>query len=321
MPQRHQPGHQELAVGGGQLLRAGHRQVPADIHVAQVGEDPVVEQDVRAVQPGDDDVLVVTRVAEDGRIAAVGVGGARHVFEHPAAADQQLRPGRPVRAGHVQVRAHPGAAAEHRVQVEGGGAGVGRDQRVLRDAQLGGLVEGDVVVDELAHERRPGRHHRVVRVGAIRVGGGRVPVDGRVGDQRHRPGGQVVPGVHDPPRHPDLQQGGLHLVGRLREGLQAREYPAEQARAGRGPRTARRGSARGASRRCRGAGTPGQQPGRRGCRRQPHTGRPQPRQELPPRMPARATTGRAIPRSGADGHRCLAVPSRLGARAVRRPLA
>jgi hypothetical protein len=57
----------------------------------------------------------------------------------------------------------PGPPPNTRVQVRCRGPGVGRGQRVLRDAELGGLVEGDVVVGELADERGPGSHRRVVR--------------------------------------------------------------------------------------------------------------------------------------------------------------
>ena len=63
--------------------------------------------------------------------------------------------------------------------------------------------------------------------------GGRVAVDGRIDDQRLRPSGEVVVGVHDPARHANLDQCGPHRVGRRRERRQRREHPAEQYAAGR----------------------------------------------------------------------------------------
>ena len=65
-----------------------------------------------------------------------------------------------------------------------------------------GLVESDVVIGELTDERRSRGHGRVVGVGAVRVGGRWVAVDGGIDDQGLGPGRQVVLGVHDPARLP-----------------------------------------------------------------------------------------------------------------------
>jgi hypothetical protein len=47
-----------------------------------------VEQDERALEPGDDHVLVVPRISDDrGSVAR-----AREVLERPSALDPQLRP-------------------------------------------------------------------------------------------------------------------------------------------------------------------------------------------------------------------------------------
>ncbi len=88
------------------------------------------------MQPGDHDVLVVARVAEQRRVAAISVRHSGDVLVHAAAADLQRGPDGPIRVRHVQVRPRRGSAAEHRVQVQRRGPGVGRGQRIGRLAKL-----------------------------------------------------------------------------------------------------------------------------------------------------------------------------------------
>ena len=173
---------------------------PSQVVLGELVQDAVVEQDVRAVQTGDDHVLVVAGVAEQRPVGAITVRHPWHVLVHAAGAELQLRPHRPIRVLDVQLGPHAGPTAEHRVQIECWGARVGRQRRVLRDPELRGLIERDVVIDALPHERRPRGHRRVIRIGPVRIRRGRVAVHARVDDQRLRAGRQLIAGVHDPAR-------------------------------------------------------------------------------------------------------------------------
>jgi hypothetical protein len=106
VPQGDLPGDQELVVAVGRVRALGRRE-RTEVDAAQLAQHPVVEQDVRAVQPSDHQVLVVARVRKDRGVCAVAVGGPGHILMHPAG------------------------------------------------TELGGLVEGDVVVGELADEGGP----------------------------------------------------------------------------------------------------------------------------------------------------------------------
>ena len=125
VPQRDLSGEQEgnIAVPGvGPMGRRGGEGF--QIVFGELVQDPVVEQDVAAVQAGDHHVLVVAGVAEQGGVGAVAVLDPRYVFVHPAAADLQLRADRPVGVLDVEVRAPAWAAAEDGVEIQGGRAGV-----------------------------------------------------------------------------------------------------------------------------------------------------------------------------------------------------
>ena len=97
---------------------------------------------------------------------AVPSASPRQVLEQAARADPQLRPVGRV----VELRARDRAAAVDRVEVERRRPRVRRRRRLGRHAQRRGRVEGDVVVDELAEERRPRGVGRVVRVVRAQAG-------------------------------------------------------------------------------------------------------------------------------------------------------
>ena len=240
------------------------------------------------MQPADDHALVVARITQQRAVGPVAVADAGNVLMHPAGAELQLRPDRPVRVLHIQVRTDPGAAAEYRIQIQRRRARVARDQRVLRHAERRGLIERDVVIDELPHERRPRRHGRVIRIGPVRIRRGRVAVHARVDDQRLRSGRQLIPGVHDPAPLADLQQRGADGVIRLREWRQVREDPAEvDATRRRSPVTMRM-TARTEHRRHGRLGGGGREAaaGADRARYEPGPGRPQPLQEIAARRPS-----------------------------------
>ena len=122
------------------------------------------------MQAGDDHVLVVAGVAEQRarrcrrRLATRGTSSCT-----PPLPSFSFGPTDPSGFSTYRSGRSARAAAEHRVQIEGRGAGVGRQQRVLGDPELRGLIERDVVIDELPDERRPRGHRRVVRVGPVGV--------------------------------------------------------------------------------------------------------------------------------------------------------
>ena len=226
MPQGHLPRDQELHVAVGPVGVPGGREA-GKVVLGELVQDAVVEEDVPAVQAGDDHVLVVARIAQQRRVAAVRVGHARDILVNAAGAELELRPDRSVRILHVQVRSQARAAAEHRVQIERRRTRIGREQRVLGDAQRRGLIERDVVVGELPHERRAGRHRRVIRVGPVGIRGRGVSVDGRIHDQRLRPGAQLIARIEDPTRPADVHQRRANCVRGIRKRRQIGEDPPE----------------------------------------------------------------------------------------------
>src|SRR6266496_3716052 len=103
-------------------------------------------------------VLVVSRVRDDRRICPVVY--PRQVLALAAEADPQL-----VVVGRVvELRARDRALPVDGVEVERRRPRVRRHGRIGRYSQTRSRIEGDVVVDELADERRPGGVRRVVRV-------------------------------------------------------------------------------------------------------------------------------------------------------------
>jgi hypothetical protein len=91
VPESDLPGNEELRVALREVCVACRRE-RTQAEAAEVGQDPVVEQDVGAVQPRDHDVLVVARVARQGRVAAISVRHPGHVLVYAASADLQCRP-------------------------------------------------------------------------------------------------------------------------------------------------------------------------------------------------------------------------------------
>ena len=145
--------------------------------LADVIDRMVVEEQEGAVQPRDDQVLVVARIADD----RASVRAARQVLEGPAALHLELD----VVGGVVELLLRDRPGAVDRVQVER------RRAEVARVGRIGGLceprcgVEGHVVVDELAEEGRPRRVAGVVGI----VGAQRGVDDQRLGSRRQRIGG------------------------------------------------------------------------------------------------------------------------------------
>lgn len=113
-----------------------------------------------------------------------------------------------------------GTATEDRVQVEPGVSGVGCCGGVGHHTQRGLGVEGDIVVDELAEERRPRSHVRHQLVGVVRA-------QLRVGDQPDRALVQRVLGVEQTTQLADVVH---RILDRCRRGVGEcgkREHPAE----------------------------------------------------------------------------------------------
>jgi hypothetical protein len=136
---------------------------------------------------------------------------------HAPTPDQQFRSHRTVGVCGVQVGAATRSTAEHRIEVERRGAGVRGRQWVLRHAELGSLVEGDVVVGELADKGRPCGHGWVVRIASVRLASRRVAVHGRVDDEVLRAGCEIVVGVHDAALATHLEERGAHGIARIRK--------------------------------------------------------------------------------------------------------
>jgi hypothetical protein len=157
-----------------------------------------VEEQERRVQTSDDEILVVAGVGDDRRMVA---WVAREILEQPAALDTELD----LIARVVQLRGAERPIAIDRVEVERRRAGVRGGDRGRWLAQPGRRVEGDVVIQELAHESRPGRMG-----GAVGV----VHAERRVDNQGHRPRRQLVLGIQNPPGRAQRQQGLPHLIGR-----------------------------------------------------------------------------------------------------------
>jgi hypothetical protein len=103
--------HDEPLVMPGQRA-AGRCEPLIDRHPlgGELVDDPVVGEDHRALDPGDDDVLVVARVGDDG----LPVGVAGQVLEPPARLDPQFHP-----VGLVELRARDRTTAVDRVKIEG----------------------------------------------------------------------------------------------------------------------------------------------------------------------------------------------------------
>ena len=200
-----------LVVPRGQPARLGEDRR----RVAQVALGPhvvdrvVVEEQERAVQPGDHQVLVVSRVGDHGRV----VGAPRQVLEQAAALDLQLE----VIVRVVQLLLGDVPCAVDRVEIERRGAEVASVLGLGRLGQSRAGVERHVVVEELAEERRAGRVRRVVRV---------VRAQRQVDDQCLRPCGQRVGGVEQAAGLPELDQRGLDRRCLHRERRQL-EDPAE----------------------------------------------------------------------------------------------
>ena len=128
---------------------------------------------------GDDQVLVVAGVADQGSVLAV----AGQIQPGRAVDRYRRRPGdllgqqrglAPVHGAVVQLWRGDRPAPIDAVEVQGGDAEVPDGLGVLPPGQAGGWIKGHVVVQELAQEGEASRDRRVVGVvGAL----------GRVGDQ------------------------------------------------------------------------------------------------------------------------------------------
>ena len=161
------------------------------------------------MQPRDDQVLVVARVADDRR----AVRPTREVLEEAAAFELELDAvGRVVQLllGH-----RPGPV--DRIQVQRRRAVVARRLWFGRLAKPGVGIEGHVVVEELAEERRPRRV-----VGVVGVVGAQRLID----DQLLGPGLERVLGVEQAAGPAQLAQRRLDLRALLRERWQS-EDPTE----------------------------------------------------------------------------------------------
>src|SRR4051812_36188140 len=140
---------------GSGVVDVGRGRESPEVHPGELVEDPVVEEDVRAVQAGDDHVLVVARIAEDRVVRTVPVLRAGYVLVPPAAADLQFRADRAVGVRLVQVRAEPGATPEDGGEVQHGGTGGGGHRRGLWDAGAGCLGGGGGGGGGMAPRGRP----------------------------------------------------------------------------------------------------------------------------------------------------------------------
>ena len=216
------PAHQALRFAE-DLVRA-----PATIARGDVVDRLVVEHQERRVQTGKDDVLVVARIAEDRR----AVRSARQIFEQSAVLDAQLDPcERLARAAPaVQLRAAHRSAAVHRVEVQRRRARVRRILRPRRLAERRAQVERDVVIDELAEERRAGRLRGVVRI---------VDAERRIGDEQDRAAVQRILRIHDAARLAELGERGRELRTRASRTAADAEDSAEAIFAQRGTRSLR----------------------------------------------------------------------------------
>jgi hypothetical protein len=162
-----------LVVPPDQPLDLLEQVVPAQRAVGRDGlHDGVVEPQHRAVQLGDQDVLVVAGVAdqrtagEDGPAVALPRLVARQVRARPAAgleADLLAQPEAGQPGGLVvHVGLVGGAAAVHGVEVEARRPEVVQGVGVVLPLEARDRVERDVVVDELAQVGVPRRDRVVV---------------------------------------------------------------------------------------------------------------------------------------------------------------
>jgi hypothetical protein len=200
--------HEPVVVPGREPARVGKCSQPGVAALVRQVDGTIVEEDERAVEPGDHQVLVVARIRDDCR--ARPVVRSWQVLECAAVTNPQLRR----IGGVVELGTAFGTGAVHGVEIERRRAGVRGGPRLGRNAETRRRVEGDVVVDELAEERRSRRVCRVVRVAEAQA---------QIGDQQHRPLGQVVARVENAALRAEVQQGIARPLGRRRERRQPRE--------------------------------------------------------------------------------------------------
>jgi hypothetical protein len=216
-----------VVVPGGQPPSLGEYLVQARPGLVRPHEidGVVVKEEEPGVQPGDDQVLVVARIADGG----APVAAPRQVLEGAPEADLELGGvGRVVELGGA---ARP--CAVDRVEVERRRARVPNARGLSGHAELGARVERGVVIDELTQERRAGRVRGVVGV---------ADREARVGDQPDRSGCEVVTRVEQATRPSQIREVRANSVrGRCERG-QIRKHPAEGRRTRHSRGAARRGS-------------------------------------------------------------------------------
>ncbi len=176
----------------------------------------VVKEDERRLQARDHQVLVVSRVGDDGGPVRV----PRQILEETSVLDTELRgKASPPSGSVVEHGIGNGPAAVNGIEIDRRRAGVRRVQR------LGGLteprrqIEREVVVDELAHERGA----RGVAGRAVGVVGAEQGVDDEVDGTPF----ESVLRVQDPPRLADVEERRFELGARLRERGEAGEHSPE----------------------------------------------------------------------------------------------
>jgi hypothetical protein len=187
----------------------------------------VVEEQEGAVEPGDDQVLVVARIADDRG----AVGAARQILEGAAAFDRELD----AVIGVVQLLLRDGAGAVDRVEVERRCAEVAGVRGIGGARQPRRRIEGHVVIEELAEEGGPRRLARVVRV---------VRAQREIDDQRLGPRRQRIGGVEQAAGPAELAQRRLDARAVLRERRQPEDPPEVIATGGRRGGRARPGPRR-----------------------------------------------------------------------------
>ena len=154
--------HGPLVVPARQSTGGLEHPLAADALRPRKVDEPVVEPGQCLVQLDDDEVLVVARLRDDGSSCAV----ARHVQDAvDVRRDQEL-----VRVrGVVELGLLHRPAPVDRVEVVARCPEVDARVRVHLLQRQRGVVEGDVVVDELADEREPGEEPRAgVQVVVVR---------------------------------------------------------------------------------------------------------------------------------------------------------
>jgi hypothetical protein len=201
---------QPVVVPGRQApRRLEHLGRAAEPFAAHVVDRAVVEGGEGAMQPRDDQVLVVARVADDRR----AVRPTREVLEEAAAFKLELD----VVGWVVELLLGHEAGPVDRIQIQARRAVVARRLWFSRLGKPGVGIEGHVVVEELAEERRPRRVGRVVGV---------VDAQRRIDDQLLWAGLERVPGVEEAAGLAQLAQRRLDLRALPRERRQP-EDPTE----------------------------------------------------------------------------------------------